>query len=154
MSSSSYISSPMRTERKTTSTTASYLQNIILTITTLLSFTLIIAGGLCFSGNTTTCPPTLHFLANNTTSSRSHHQMPASNHSITPPTPPTPTEKYNTHAGIPMFIIGIILSIPSIFVTCCVGKEPSDKDALRYLYGSHFMSAWGDRMWGMAVPCF
>ena len=41
-----------------------------------------------------------------------------------------------------------------IFVTCCVGKEPSDKDALRYLYGSHFMSAWGDRMWGMAVPLF
>ena len=154
MSSSSYISSPVRTERKTTSTTASCLQNIILTITTLLSFTLIIAGGLCFSGNTTTCPPTLHFLANNATSSHRHHQMPASNHSITPPPPPTPTEKYNTHAGIPMFIIGIILSIPSIFVTCCVGKEPSDKDALRYLYGSHFMSAWGDRMWGMAVPLF
>jgi solute carrier family 40 (iron-regulated transporter), member 1 len=127
---------------------ATCLQNVILTTTTLLSVALIIAGGSCFSGNPKTCPPTLHFLKNKT----SNH--PYSNHTTNTTTPPPAEQSYNMHAGIPMFIIGIILIIPSTFVTCCIGKEPSDTDSLRFLYGSHFMSAWGDRMWQMAVPLF
>ena len=61
---------------------------------------------------------------------------------------------HDTTAGLPMLLLGLVLVVPSVFVSCCIGKESTHRDALRFLYGSHFMSAWGDRMWQMAVPIF
>ena len=117
------------------------IQYLVLGFNSLLSLCLVASGGLCFSGEKSVCPPALDQLIPDTNTTGTNHSSKGHPH-------------HDTTAGLPVLLLGLVLVTPSVFVSCCIGKESSHRDALRFLYGSHFMSAWGDRMWQMAVPIF
>ena len=100
------------------------IQYLVLGFNSMLSLCLVAAGGLCFSGEERSCPPALDRLI-------PYPNATSSNHTGTSHPP------HDSTAGLPMLLLGLVLVAPSLFVSCCVGRESSQRDALRFLYGSH-----------------
>ena len=103
------------------------------------SAALVVFGSFCTAGASQFCPPVPGFLGG-------------------------PGNHVQKNVAIPMLIIGGIMFVivTSVLVyTRDLGRSTGTQNnsmtaskALGFLYGSHFMSAWGDRMWQIAVPIF
>ena len=103
------------------------IQYLVLGFNSLLSLCLVASGGLCFSGEKSVCPPALDQLIPDTNTTGTNHSSKGHPH-------------HDTTAGLPVLLLGLVLVTPSVFVSCCIGKESSHRDALRFLYGSLHVS--------------
>mmetsp|Transcript_13233 Transcript_13233/g.21523 ORF Transcript_13233/g.21523 Transcript_13233/m.21523 type:complete len:621 (-) Transcript_13233:1521-3383(-) len=57
--------------------------------------------------------------------------------------------------GVSMIMVGVATCLPAgsvLINSLCCGGITRDSTAVNYLFAGHFLSAWGDRMWQMAVP--
>ena len=73
------------------------------------------SGGLCFSGEKSVCPPALDQLIPDTNTTGTNHSSKGHPY-------------HDTTAGLPVLLLGLVLVVPSVFVSCCIGKESSHRD--------------------------